>query len=171
MSRRRPICSQALLNLPNGPPDSPPRSQKLDSAQRDAKELADLTHARGKDVESRARRLLQEERGLREAAIADSKTLEASAAKWLAFQHDLKASIDGMNREYQTIRTIDLSPVASKIAQTEKDWPAKASDLDSRLATLRAIPKTAESEWSATATARQDAAAGKATRQRSRDSD
>jgi hypothetical protein len=137
--------------------------QKLDSAQRDAKELANLTHARGRDVETRARRLLQEERGLREAAVADSKTLEANAAKWLAFQHDLKTSLDGMNREYQTIRTVDLAPVASKIAQTGKDWPAKASDLDTHLATLRAIPKTAESEWTATAAAREDAAAGKAT--------
>jgi hypothetical protein len=136
--------------------------QNLDSAQKDAKELSNLTHARGKDVESRARRLLREERGLREAALATSKTVEASANQWLAFRHDLAASLGGMNREYQTIRTVDLTPVAAKIAQTEKDWPAKAADLDSRLATLRAIPKTAESEWTATATARQDASAGKA---------
>jgi hypothetical protein len=137
--------------------------QKLDSAQRDARELANLTHARGKDVETRARRLLQDERGLREAALTSSKTIEASANKWLEFQHDLTNSLAGMNREYQTIRTVDLASVAATVAKTEKDWPAKAFDLDHRLAALRAIPKSAETEWSATQAARQDAAAGKAT--------
>jgi hypothetical protein len=137
--------------------------QNLDSAQRDAKELANLSHARGENVESRARRLLQEERGLRESALTTSKTVEASANKWLAFRHDLTTSLAGMNREYQTIRTVDLTPIAATIAKTGKDWPAKASDLDQRLATLRAIPKTAESEWTATETARHDASGGKAT--------
>ena len=58
---------------------------------------------------------------------------------------------------------IDLAPVARTVAQAEKDWPAKTSYLDGRLAALRAAPQTAETEWSSIATARQDAASGKAT--------
>jgi hypothetical protein len=136
--------------------------EKLVSAQTDGNELIGLTHARGQDVEGRARRLLQEERGLREAAVAASKTAESSVGKWLEVWHAPAASVEGMNREYQTIRTADLTPIANTIARTEKDWPAKASDLDNRLAALRAIPAQAESEWGATAVARRDAAAGKA---------
>jgi hypothetical protein len=137
----------------------------LDSAQTDAKELDRLTHTRGREVEGRARRLLQHERGLREAALNTSKTVESNAGKWLAFRHDLAASLDGMQREYQTIRSVDLTPAATTITRTEQDWPAKASDLDNRLAALRAIPKKAEGEWEATKAARQDAAAGKASGQ------
>jgi hypothetical protein len=136
--------------------------QNLASAKSDAQELVRLSHARGKDVETRARRLLQEERRLREAAENTSKSTEASAGKWLAFRHDLASSLDGMNREYQAIRTADLTSVASAVARTEKDWPAKASELDNRLAKLRAIPTKAETEWSAIEAARKDASAGKA---------
>ena len=137
-------------------------SSKLASAKADAQEIGRVAHERRRDVEMRVRRLLAEERGLREAALTTAKTAETSAGKWLQFQHDLPASLEAMKRDYQTIRSADLAPVSKTIAQAEKDWPAKASDLDNRLATLRAIPQKAESEWSATATARQDAAGGRA---------
>ena len=139
--------------------------QNLASAKSDAQELVRLSRTRGRDIETQARRLLQEERRLREAAENTSKSTEASAAKWLAFRHDLPSSLDGMNREYQAIRAADLMSVASAVARTEKDWPAKAPELDNRLAKLRAIPAQAESAWSAIEPARKDASAGKASGQ------
>jgi hypothetical protein len=135
---------------------------ELDSAKKDARELLTLNHARRRDAEPRARRLLQEERRLREAAENTSKTTEAAAEKWLAFRHDLTSSLDNMNRAHQAILAADLTPLAKTIARTEQDWPVKASELDSRLTALRAIPAKAETEWSATEAARNDASAGKA---------
>jgi hypothetical protein len=135
---------------------------KLASAKRDGEELARLAHERGDNLEGRVRRLLTEERGLREAAATSAQTTVGAADKWLAFKQDLPASLERMNREYKEIRAADLAPVAKTVAQAEKDWPAKTSYLDGRLAALRAIPQTAETQWTATAAARQDAAAGKA---------
>jgi len=129
---------------------------KLSSAKADAQQLA------GVREEVRARRLLAEERALRQAAETTWKAQEAAAGAWLAFRRDLPTSLAGMNREYQTIHTADLTQLSKTIAQAEKDWPAKSSDLENRLAIVKAIPAKAEEEWSATAAARQDAAAGKA---------
>jgi len=136
--------------------------EKLNSAKTDARDLAGLMHTRGRDAEARVRLLLREERESREAAQGTAQTVEAAAGKWLAFRHDLPSSLDGMNREYQAIRAVDLVPLSKTIARADADWPAKASALDSRYSTLCAIPKKAETDWSSTAAARQDAAAGKA---------
>jgi hypothetical protein len=130
---------------------------KLATAKRDAQQLSQVTE------EPPARRLLAEERGLRSAAENAINTTEAAATKWLTFRKNLPASLDSMNREYQAIHSADLTPVAKTIAQAEKDWPAKSTYLDGRLASLKALPQTADTEWSSIATARQDAAAGKAT--------
>ena len=135
---------------------------KLTLAKADAQQLEGLSHDRGNDLEVRVRRLLADERGLRQSAEATWKAQEAAAGRWLAFRNDLPTSLATMNREYQTIRTVDLAPLAKTVAQAEKDWPAKTPDLDGRLANLRAIPQKAETEWTSTAAARQDAAAGKA---------
>jgi hypothetical protein len=135
---------------------------KLTLAKADAQQLEGLSHDRGNDLEVRVRRLLADERDLRQSAEATWKAQEAAAGRWLAFRNDLPTSLATMNREYQTIRTVDLAPLAKTVAQAEKDWPAKTPDLDGRLANLRAIPQKAETEWTSTAAARQDAAAGKA---------
>jgi hypothetical protein len=119
----------------------------------------DLLHTRD---EGQARRLLAKERMLRESAVTTAKTAEGSAAKWLAFRKNLPESLAAMNREYQAIHNVDLSAITKTIADAEKDWPAKAGYLDGRVSALRTLPQSADSEWASIATARQNAAAGKA---------
>jgi hypothetical protein len=131
-------------------------NNKLASAKRDFETLARSTDA------NQVRRLLAQERSLREAAVATAKATDASAAKWLTFRQNLPASLEAMNREYTTIHSSDFAPIAKTVAQTEKDWPAKTTYLDGRLANLRTLPHTADTEWASISTARQDAAAGKA---------
>ncbi len=129
---------------------------KLASAKREAQDLS-----RVREV-PRSRSLLAQERAQREGAVATAKATEASADKWIAFRQNLPASLDAMKREYQTIHSADLSAVAKTVAQAGKDWPAKATYLDGRLAALRALPQAADTEWISIATAREDAATGKA---------
>jgi hypothetical protein len=136
--------------------------EKLDRAEDDSKELARLKHERRKDAPARAHRLLTEEHALREDALHESDAVEATAKGWLDFRHELPSSLDKMKREYEAIRAVDLAPAAKTVERSEQDWPAKKSALDSRLASLRAIPETAQKQWSATEAARQDAASGKA---------
>ncbi len=132
-------------------------ASQIATAQRTEQELL---HTRD---ESQARRLLTQERTLRESAVSTARAAEGNAAKWLAFRQNLPESLTRMNHEYQAIHSADLTAVAKTVAQTDKDWPAKGRYLDGRLAALRAFPQSADAEWASIATARADAAAGKAT--------
>jgi hypothetical protein len=136
--------------------------EKLERAEDDGKELESLRHQRQKNAPALAQRLLADQRTLRENALRESEAVEATANSWLDFRHDLPSSLDKMKREYEAIRAVDLASASKTVQQAEQDWPAKKAALDSRMASLRTIPTTAETQWSATATARQDAASGKA---------
>jgi hypothetical protein len=136
--------------------------EKLDRAEDDSKELARLRREHQRDAPARAQRLLMEERTLREAALHESNTVETTAKSWLDFRRDLPSSLDKMKREYEAIHAVDLAPVYKTVEQAEQDWPAKKTALESHLASLREIPKAAETQWQKTEVARQDAASGKA---------
>jgi hypothetical protein len=64
-----------------------------------------------------------------------------------------------MSRDYQTIRTFDLTPVASEVAKGENDWPEKKPDLDARAAGLHSIVMQSDVLWQSTAEERRQAAA------------
>ena len=136
--------------------------RKLDRAEEDGKQLASLTHGRERDALVRAQRLLADERTARTDAQREADAVGANAQSWLDFRHDLPSSLDKMKREYARLQAVDLTAAAKTVQQAELDWPAKKTALDSRLAALRAIPATAETQWTATESARQDAASGKA---------
>jgi hypothetical protein len=131
----------------------------LDRAQNDARRLANLPRSR--DEQAQAERLLFEERTLLQDSTQLSKSVQESAAHWQSLRNDQAAFLAHMHGEYQTIHTADLNSLAKTISQADKDWPGKASDLDHRLADLRAVQPAAETEWSSTATLRQQASTGK----------
>jgi len=131
----------------------------LDQAQSAARELAVLPRSRNE--EAQAERLLSQERYYVQGAAHLTQSVQESAAHWQSLHKDPAAFLARMNGEYQTIHTADLTTLAKTISQAEKDWPAKASDLDHRLADLRAIPPQGETEWASTAALRQQTATGK----------
>ncbi|MBV9155519.1 MAG: hypothetical protein JO097_04610 [Acidobacteriaceae bacterium] len=137
--------------------------QKLTSAQSDSAQLAELARANRADSRLQAERLLSQERDLRLAALQETETIEAAAGKWLDVQRHPSDYISELNSKHDEIRKIDLDSVSRTVRQAEQDWPAKKTDLDSRLSALLEIPKSAEGQWSATQTARQDASSGKLT--------
>ena len=130
---------------------------KLDRAKNDLQQLDRLSDAR------RAEQLLGEERGLRLSVINESESVEADANSWLDFQQNLPHYLVAMQREYDEIHAVDLTPVALVVQKAEQDWPAKKAALDGRLASLRQASDAAEMQWQATEPARQAAMAGTAT--------
>ncbi len=132
---------------------------ELDHARTDLQKLEKMG---GRD-RARATQLLREERDLRESVLRDSEAVQTEADSWLDFQRNIPHYLATMQREYDDIHAIDLSPVSQTVEKAGKDWPAKKDVLDERLARLRASSADADMLWSATASARQDAAAGKAT--------
>lgn len=137
--------------------------EELNNAENKNRELADLARRGREDARFRANELLRQERELRQAGLRDSQAVETGANKWIDFQRDLPSHLGEMDTTYKAIRAMDLTPVSGTVERAEKDWPAKKSDLDNRLASLREIPKAAETRWNATEAARKDASAGKAT--------
>jgi hypothetical protein len=136
--------------------------EKLDDAKSQDREMERLARDDRADSQHRLEWLLAGERKQRESALTDADTVVASAEKWLSFRRNLSSSIDGMKREEDSIKAIDLTPAVKAAEKAEVDWPAKKEAIESRLALLRAMPENANAKWQATDAARKDATAGKA---------
>jgi hypothetical protein len=137
--------------------------EKLKSAQDADLELQDVNKQNRGRERDLAERLLAKERHLRAAAFTDAHNAEKAAADWLAYAHNLPANLDKMKRAYDSVHGADLAPVATVVDKAEQDWPSKKDALEIRLSDLRELPRAADKEWDASASARQDAAAGKVT--------
>ncbi|MGA8027751.1 MAG: hypothetical protein WB992_11440 [Bryobacteraceae bacterium] len=135
--------------------------EKLNAAERDGKEMDELARRNRADSRPRVEQLLGEERDLRLTAVQSSETVERAADKWIDVQQNASDYLPKLNREHDEIRAFDLEPVSAMVHQAEQDWPAKRTDLDARLAALQQIPKTVETQWSATEATRRDASEGK----------
>jgi hypothetical protein len=128
----------------------------LDRAKNDLQQLDRVSDPR------RAEQLLSEERALRQSVARDAESVESDANSWLDFERNVPHYLAAMQREYDEIQAVDLTPVAETVQKAEQDWPAKKADLDGRLARLRQSSEAAETQWRATESARQAAAAGTA---------
>jgi len=128
----------------------------LDRAKNDVQQLEHLSDPR------RAEQLLTEERALRQSVVRAAESVEADANSWLDFERNVPHYLATMQREYDEIHGVDLTPVSEVVQKAEQDWPAKKAALDSRLASLRQSSEAAEAQWHATESARQAAAAGTA---------
>ena len=128
----------------------------LDRAKNDVQQLERLSDPR------RAEQLLTEERTLRQSVVRDAESVESDANSWLDFERNVPHYLATMQREYDDIHGVDLTPVAEVVQKAEQDWPAKKTALDGRLASLRQSVEAAETQWRATESARQAAAAGTA---------
>lgn len=158
---------KAAVDLFQGTPVATEWPAKLASAQtsldRAKGDLQQLDQLRRSSDKNRAEQLLQDERRLRESVLHDAETVEEGATKWLDFQRNIPHYLATMQREYDDIHDADLRTVSQTVQKAEQDWPAKKDVLDSRLASLKQSVDDAEMQWSSIASARQDAAAGKAT--------
>ena len=52
-----------------------------------------------------------------------------------------------MERDYKAIHAVDLAAAAAAVQKAEADWPEKKNDLESRLATARAIQTRSDELW------------------------
>jgi len=80
------------------------------------------------------------------------------AAHWIDIKKHLPDEAQEMERDHQAIAAVDLNAIAATIEKAEGDWPEKKTDLDTRLASLRATAANAEQAWQNSANARRAAA-------------
>jgi hypothetical protein len=120
---------------------------ELQGAQRDAAALDKLLKANRRQDEPQAAKLLQEERALRAGALNEATAVETEAQHWVDMKRNLPSELQQMAADHQTLAHWDFSPIAAVVGRAETDWPQKKSDLDTRLAALRAIPADGEQAW------------------------
>jgi hypothetical protein len=67
-----------------------------------------------------------------------------------------------MERDYKAVQAVDLAGLTGAVQKAQTDWPEKKTDLDSRLASVRATADRANQAWQSSADARRAAAANDA---------
>ena len=132
---------------------------RLGDAQRAMDELSLLEKQNRRQDRQKVESLLAEERGVRTSAVSGTTDIQKDAAHWVELKRELPQRLDQMSRDYQTIRTFDLTPVASEVAKGENDWPEKKPDLDARVAGLHNSVTQSDVLWQSTAEERRQAAA------------
>jgi hypothetical protein len=136
-------------------------SSELHAASGDVDELTRLEKSDSHGDSDKVTTLLAAEKKLRAQALSEATAIQSDAAHWIDASKNLPQELPELERAYQAVHNYDLGPLTAAVQRAETDWPDKKSDLDSRLSAERAIITQADTQWQATATARQQAAAGK----------
>lgn len=103
--------------------------------------------------------LVHQSEAARAKALQQATEVETEANRWVSFKKNLPAALQTMQQEYQSVQGADLASVTSAVQKAEADWPAKKSDLDTRLEGLKKLSADAEKQWQETAPLRAKAAA------------
>ena len=80
---------------------------------------------------------------MRAAAVADAESVRKDAAHWVDLKQHLPQEVQDMERDYKAIHAVDLAAAAAAVQKAAADWPEKKNDLETRLATARAIRRAA----------------------------
>ncbi len=131
----------------------------LASAGQSLTELEKLEKQNRRADRARAESLLASEKQTRAAALSDAEGVRKDAAHWVDLKQHLPQEVQDMERDYKAIYAVDLAGAAAAVQKAETDWPEKKSDLESRLATARALQTRSDELWQSTTEARRAAAA------------
>jgi len=122
---------------------------ELQGAQKDAAALDKFLKANRRQDREPAEKLLKEERALRAAAINEASAVQKEAQHWIDMKRHLPDELKQMAADHEALQHWDFTPVAAVVTRAEADWPSKKSDLDTRLAAMRAIPADGDKAWQA----------------------
>ncbi len=140
-------------------------SQSLGNLQYASHDLDQLDQIRRQDrrtQQQQAETLLAQERDLRTKALDSALAIQKQAAHWVDLKDHLPDALAAMDRNDQSVASLDLASLASFVQRTETDWPDKKADLDARLASLQKEVSDTQAAWQQSADARREAAAGAA---------
>src|SRR5579875_767341 len=129
-------------------------SGELQSAAQQMSELTNLEKDGHCNDRQRAQTLLASERKLLDTARGQIATIQSDVSGWIARAHNLPAEVERMDRSHHAVDAFDLAPLKTDVTRAETDWPAKKSDLDSRLASVTRLVTQADSLWQSTAAQR-----------------
>ena len=132
---------------------------KLEQARHEMDDLSLFEKQNRRQDRQKVESLLADERSVRGAATSAATDIQKDAAHWIELKREMPQRLDQMGRDYQAIRSIDLTPVTVAVAKGETDWPDRKPDLDARVAALRSTVTESDVLWQSTAEQRREAAA------------
>lgn len=130
---------------------------ELQGAQRDESALEKLLKTNRRQDQPQAEKLLKEERALRAAGLNEATAIRTEAQHWVDMKRNLPTELQQMAADFGTLQHWDFGPINAEVTRAETDWPQKKSDLDTRLAALRAIQTDGEQAWESSGAARHQA--------------
>jgi hypothetical protein len=134
----------------------------LATAGRDLDDLAALEKRNRRADRDKATNLLKHEKQARDLATVQIEAVRKDAAQWLERKQHLPQEVADMERDYKTVQSADVAGLGAVVQKAQADWPEKKSDLDARLASVRATATRADQAWQSSAEARKAAAANDA---------
>jgi hypothetical protein len=134
----------------------------LTSAGRDLTDLAALEKRNRRSDRDQANNLLKHVKQVRESATTEIEAVRKDAAQWVDRKQHLPQSAADMERDYKAVQAVDLNRLATVVQKAQADWPEKKSDLDTRLAAVRATASRADQAWQSSADSRKAATANDA---------
>lgn len=91
---------------------------------------------------------------LRDSAVAEAVSIQTEANRWLDLKRNTPQHLAHMQQDYSAVKSGNYAQATSAVERAEKDWPAKKTDLDARLALLQSAPAEAENAWADAQTAK-----------------
>jgi hypothetical protein len=131
----------------------------LAAAGRDLTDLTELEKRNRRSDKDKAASLLKHARQARESALADAENVRKDAAHWIEVKQHLPQEVQDMERDYKAVQAVDLAGLTAGVQKAQGDWPEKKSDLETRLAAVKATAAGADQAWQSSAEARRAAAA------------
>src|SRR5437763_3195977 len=133
---------------------------RLAQSERDDRRLSEIARSNRASSQKEAESLLAQAREMRERAVSEAHTVEATVSRWHDFSANPQAAVSAIDQNLQAIRSVDLRAVTATVEKAENDWPSKKTDLAARLSTLEDLEKSAGAKWDPSAVSKAQASGG-----------
>jgi hypothetical protein len=134
---------------------------RLEAAASELKTLQQLAKENRRTDAGKVSTALAKFQAGRDAALRDAADARADAERWLQYKKDLPGRLEAMRSSFDALRSFDVDAAVQPARKAMVDWPAKQSDLQSRIDALNAVRSSGEAAWNASAPLRSAAEAGR----------
>ena len=124
---------------------------RLDAAAAELKTLQALAKENHRTDAQKVSDALAKFRSDRDAFVRDAADARADAERWIQYRKDLPARLETMRASYNALQSFDVDAAVAPAHKAMIDWPAKQSDLQSRIDALNAAKADGDKAWEASA--------------------
>lgn len=125
--------------------------QQLDAAAAELKTIDQVAKQNRRTDAQKVADGLAKFQTARDRFTRDAADVRADAERWIQYQKDLPQRIEAMRASYKALEAFDVDGAVAPARQAMVDWPAKQTDLQSRIDALKSEKADGERAWEASA--------------------